>query len=204
MNEMINNMIGEKFVENKIEGNKIIKVFEFKNFEHDYEDIAQDINDYITDEPEELYFTYGICGDFDGDWISLDVDRCIDGIEEFLGNCSEEEIEEEYEWLSEHLNILREASGFDICFNADKKDYGITNELKVGDRVKAVIDIDNYDTIGKLGIVKGIDENGLYMVNFDDIIISYFMDRHTSVDCNHNCVNGHGLYCSKTDITKVE
>lgn len=112
---------GEKFLVKKIEGNKVIKISEWKEFEDNFDDIVQDINDYITDDPEELYYNYGIVMVFDS-FVWLDCDACIDGINEFLENCDEDELEE-YEWLQGYLYYLRKAEGFTIYLKNEAKDY---------------------------------------------------------------------------------
>jgi hypothetical protein len=114
-------MIGEKFIGKKIEGNKIIRISEFKSFDNCYEDIAYEINDSITDEPEELYNNYGIIMGFD-DFVGIDCDKCIDGINGFLDNCDADE-KEEYDWLEGYLNTLKEAEGFIIYFDSKIEDY---------------------------------------------------------------------------------
>lgn len=115
-------MFGEKFIERKIEGNKVINISEWKEFSFDYESIAQEINDMLTDDPEELYNTYGIAGDFDSDFVWIDCETCADGISEYLNNCDEDELEE-YAWLKEYLKPLYEAKGFTIYFQKEAKDY---------------------------------------------------------------------------------
>jgi hypothetical protein len=112
---------GEKFLVKKIEGNKVIKVSEWKEFEDNFEDIVQDINDSITDDPEELYYNYGIAMDFDS-FVWLDCDACIDGINEFLDNCDEDELKE-YDWLQGYLPYLKKAEGYTIYFKNEAKDY---------------------------------------------------------------------------------
>lgn len=113
---------GEKFIEKRIEGNKVIKVSEWKEFEDNFDDIVQDINDCITDDPEELYYNYGIAMDFDS-FFWLDCDACIDGINEFLDNCDDEDELEEYDWLQGYLYHLRKAEGYTIYLKNEAKDY---------------------------------------------------------------------------------
>ncbi len=115
-------MIGEKFIERKIDGNKVIKVSEWKEFDYDYSDIAQDINDHITDEPENLFNNYGIACDWDNDFVWLDCDACIDGINDYISALDADELED-YEWLTNYLPMLEKAKGFTIYFDSKKEDY---------------------------------------------------------------------------------
>jgi hypothetical protein len=113
---------GEKFIERKINDNKLINIYEFKTFEYDYEDIVQDINDFITDDVEQLYYDYGISQNFNEEWFMLDCDTCIDGINDYINALEEDEVED-YEWLKNYLPILEAAKGFTIYLQNDAKDY---------------------------------------------------------------------------------
>jgi len=56
---------GERLIERKVKGNKVINILEFKQFEEDYEEIARYLNDNWSDDPEELY-SVGVYIFFDG------------------------------------------------------------------------------------------------------------------------------------------
>ena len=107
-------MYGEKFIEKKIDGNKIIRISEFKDFKHNYLDLIEDLNDYITDDWEALadrtiYFNRS--EEFD----SFEVDVVLEWIEEIIQEKKEDEEEEgEYAWLEKWIKPLQEAKGFTI------------------------------------------------------------------------------------------
>ena len=110
------NMYGEKFIEKKIDGNKIIRINEFRDFNYNYLDLIEDINDNITDDWEaladkEIYFNR--LGEFD----SFEVDSILEWIEELIEEKKEEGEEEEYAWLEKWIKPLEEAKGFTIHLN---------------------------------------------------------------------------------------
>lgn len=111
-------MIGEKFVERKIEDNKVIIINEFKDFPYDYEQIAIYINDYVTDDYENLASIYGVYLDWE-DYYSIDCDLASEGLNELLLD-REEENKEGEEWdnteLKEYIKKLDEAEGYTIYF----------------------------------------------------------------------------------------
>jgi hypothetical protein len=112
-------MIGEKLIRKKIEGNKIIITKEFKHFSYDYNDIVQEINDYITDDPEELFNIYGICLGFD-DFYSIDATVLKEALEEYIEDADEDDVDiEKYKGFIEKL---KEADGFDIFLQMTKEE----------------------------------------------------------------------------------
>lgn len=119
---------GEKFIERKIEGNKVIHINEFKEFEGDYLGIVQDINDLITDDWEALIDNYGIQCDRTEDWYDLDCDMAYDALTLHIQEEREEyETEKEYledcrDWKTE-LALLEKAKGFTIYFHKEKDFY---------------------------------------------------------------------------------
>ena len=115
-------MIGEKLIEVKIDGNKINRISKFKEFNYDYLDIATQLNDKVNDDPEYL-FSRGLCIDYD-DFYSLDADNVLEWVEEIIDEKIQDgEDEEELEWLKNMIIPLREAKGFNIYLNKNKKDY---------------------------------------------------------------------------------
>lgn len=65
------------------------------------------------------------------------------------------------------------------------------NSFKVGDRVRCIKDVENYPSGGKLGTICDVD--GSYIgVAFDEEI-----SGHT---CGGICVDGHGLWCSASEL----
>lgn len=114
-------MYGEKFIEKKIDGNKIIRTSEFKDFKHNYLDLIEDLNDYITDDWEALadrtiYFNR--MGEFDN--------FVADSVLEWIGELIEEKKEDgeekgNYAWLEKWIKPLEEAKGFTIHLNYKPK-----------------------------------------------------------------------------------
>ena len=110
-------MYGEKFIEKKIDGNKIIRISEFKDFKHNYLDLIEDLNDYITDDWEALadrtiYFNR--MEEFD----NFEADSVLEWIEELIEEKKEDGEEEgEYAWLEKWIKPLEEAKGFTIHLN---------------------------------------------------------------------------------------
>jgi len=110
-------MYGEKFIEKKIEGNKIIRISEFKDFKHNYLDLIEDLNDYITDDWEALadrtiYFNR--MEEFD----NFEADSVLEWVEELIEEKKEDgETEEDYAWLQKWIKPLQEAKGFIIHLN---------------------------------------------------------------------------------------
>ena len=107
-------MYGEKFIEKKIDGNKIIRTSEFRDFKHNYLDLIEDLNDYITDDWEALadrtiYFNR--MEEFD----NFEVDSVLEWIEEIIEEKKEDGEEVgEYAWLEKWIKPLQEAKGFTI------------------------------------------------------------------------------------------
>lgn len=128
---------GQKFIEKKVEGDKVIIISEYKDFPIDFDNIANIINDSITDDWECQLNDYGLTMDYNGGWYSLDVDTCLDGlnnyyeyIESFIeenGYCFENEIDE----IQDLIDQLTIAKGFTIYFSRGKDYY--TNDKPKGD-----------------------------------------------------------------------
>jgi len=117
-------MIGEKFIERKIEGNKVIRTSEWKIFDFDYEKIAIEINDNITDDPEELYNSYGIAMDMDDGFFFIECEKCLEQINIILKQDKEEDDEDDWhDWLKEFIKPLEEAKNYTIYLTYDDKDY---------------------------------------------------------------------------------
>lgn len=117
-------MIGEKHLETKIEDNKKIEIYEFKEFEYDYEQIAIFFNDNVNDDPEDLY-SKGIYLDYDS-YYMLDADQVLESVLELIDEWKKENEEgEEYnlEELESFVRPLENASGFMIYFNRGKDAY---------------------------------------------------------------------------------
>ena len=115
-------MFGEKFIEKRIEGNKIIRVFEFKEVKYDYEQIAVYFNDYVTDDPEDL-FNKGIYLDYD-DFNSLDADLVLDWVHEKIEEEKRDNPEDyNIDELQSFIKPLEEAQGFTIHFKRDREFY---------------------------------------------------------------------------------
>ena len=126
-------MIGEKFIERKIEGNKIIVINEFKDFEDDYEKIVDWINDCVTDDWEDQYYTYGITSG-DAEYYTLECDQAIEGLGELLIEWETENKEGEehdVEKLKEIISTLEKAEGFIIHFRRPEGYY--TKNFKATD-----------------------------------------------------------------------
>lgn len=118
-------MIGEKFVERKIEGNKIITINEFKDFPYDYEDIAIWINDCVTDDYEDIFYSYGVMFDWD-DYYAIDINQAFEGLSELLDTWEEENKEGEendVDTLKKYIAELEKAQGYTIYFKRDKDYY---------------------------------------------------------------------------------
>src|SRR6056297_1693954 len=106
---------GEKFIKKEIKGNKISKIYEYKIFEDiDFDKIVSHVNDYITDDPEELYTTYGIALDYN-DFYGLDTDKLLETLEE-----RQDDIGEDY---SEFIKDLKKANGFYIRVDMEAKHF---------------------------------------------------------------------------------
>ncbi len=114
-------MIGEKFIEKKIEGNKIIIISEFKEFNYDFENIAQYFNDYIDDDPEVLY-NNGIYQDFN-DFYGLECERVLEKVEELLEEAQEEDEGIDKSIIKSFVKPLQEAKDFTIYFKRTKEQY---------------------------------------------------------------------------------
>jgi len=107
-------MYGEKFLEKKVEGNKVIRISEFKEFNHNYLDLIQDLNDYVTDD-WETQCDNGIYWGRDEDFNSFDANLVLNWVEELVEEKKEDEEEEEdYIWLSKWIKPLKEAKEFTI------------------------------------------------------------------------------------------
>lgn len=110
-------MYGEKFIEKKIDGNKIIRISEFKDFKYNYLDLIEDLNYYITDDWEALadrtiYFNR--MEEFD----NFEADSVLEWIKELIEEKKEDGEEEgEYAWLENWIKPLEEAKGFTIHLN---------------------------------------------------------------------------------------
>lgn len=115
-------MFGEKFIEKKIEGNKVIRISEFKEFDYNFREIAQELNDYFDDDPETQYYK-GLVQSFD-DLFCIDCDKISDWINDIIFD-NKEKLREYYEEgkLEEWLKELEKAKGFTIYFDNKKEDY---------------------------------------------------------------------------------
>jgi len=106
---------GEKFIKKEIVDNKISKIYEYKIFEDiDFDKIVSHVNDYITDDPEELYTTYGIALDYN-DFYGLDTDILLEALEE-----RQDDMGEDY---SEFIKDLENAQGFYIRVDMEAKNF---------------------------------------------------------------------------------
>lgn len=118
-------MIGEKFVERKVEGNKIITINEFKDFPYDYMELAVWINDCVTDDYEDIFHTYGVTFSWD-DLYAIDCDQAGEGLSELLETWEAENKEGEehdVETLKKYIAELDKAQGYTIYFTKDKDYY---------------------------------------------------------------------------------
>lgn len=111
-------MYGEKFLEKKIEGNKIIRISEFKKFNHNYLDLIEDLYDKVTDDCEALA-DKSIYIDRLDDFVSFNVDEVLAWVVELM----EEGEEEDIAWLEDWVKLLQEAKGFVIYFQNDAEMY---------------------------------------------------------------------------------
>ncbi len=110
-------MYGEKFINKKIEGNKIIRINEFRDFKHNFLDLIQDLNDRISDDWENL-LNNDIYSDREGDFDKFEADSVLNWIGEIIEEKKAEgEEPEEYAWLEEWIKPLKEAEGFTIHLN---------------------------------------------------------------------------------------
>jgi len=103
-------MKGEKFLEKKIEGNKIIRISEFKDFNYNFLELIQDLNDNITDDWEALQ-DRSINFNRNEDFHSFDVDTILDWIGEIIEDDGEYE---DFQYLKKWIKPLEEAKGFTI------------------------------------------------------------------------------------------
>jgi len=115
-------MYGEKFLEYKIEGNKIIRISEFKDFKYNYLDLIEDLNDRITDDYEALadrHIYFNRNEEFD----NFEVDYILEWIDELLEDNKNEddEFKEDYSWLTKWIKPLEEAKGFTIHIGLEPK-----------------------------------------------------------------------------------
>ena len=117
-------MYGEKFLELKIDGNKIIRISEFKKFNYDFLELINDLNNLITDDWETLQEKTIYVG-MDDEWYSFDVDIILDWIGDIITEKQQDgEEKEDYEWLSKWIKPLEEAKGFTIYLTqSDKNIY---------------------------------------------------------------------------------
>lgn len=69
-------MYGEKLTETKIENGKLIRVFDYKDFEHDYFELMNTINESVTDDYEVLHWN-GVFFNIEGDVDSFEVDKVL-------------------------------------------------------------------------------------------------------------------------------
>jgi len=109
---------GERWIENKIEDNKIIRISEFKVFSYDYSELIENIQDRITDDYEALA-EHKIYYDLDDNIDNFDVDALLEWLDELLYEAKESELmlEEDYDWFAEWRIRLEEAKGFVIHLN---------------------------------------------------------------------------------------
>lgn len=115
-------MKGERIIETKVDGNKITHTYEFRNFEGDFEGVASDVNDYITDDPEDMHI-FGLYLGFD-DFYSMDCDMVIEKIEEKIKEEKEMYGEKEStESWENHIKLLETAKGFTIYFSKTDEHY---------------------------------------------------------------------------------
>jgi len=108
-------MYGEKFIKHKIEGNKIIRISEFKNFDYDFLSLIQDLNDRVTDDWEALS-DRSIYFNLMEEFSTFDADMIFDWIGELITDSKDDE-DEDYTWLEEWIKPLEEAKGFIIHLN---------------------------------------------------------------------------------------
>lgn len=110
-------MYGEKFIEKRIEGNKIIRISEFKDFKYDYLELIEELYDNITDDWEALadrtiYFNR--MEEFD----RFDADAVLEWIEEIIQDSIEDDDDwDSCMWLRKWIKPLQEAKGFTIHLN---------------------------------------------------------------------------------------
>lgn len=113
---------GEKFVEKKVEGDKIVRISEWRKFDYDFEGVAVEMSDHVDDDPEAL-FGMGVYLGFD-DYHGIDAGIVHDKICELLETPKDDdEDEHQFEFLKRHLPALKEAYDYNITFNSKEKDY---------------------------------------------------------------------------------
>jgi len=112
---------GEKFIERKIEGNKVIITNEFKEFDFNYNLIADYVNDYVTDDPEELFLDYGVIYNYDEIYAIDCNDLLLEKIKELIKEAIKDG--EATNELVSFVLPLKEASGYTIYLNKIKGEY---------------------------------------------------------------------------------
>lgn len=111
---------GEKFIEMKVEGNKITRISEFRDFKHNFLDLIEDLNDFSDDDWETLADKSIYC-DRNEDFSLFDADEVLEWINEIIEErVDDEESEGEIDWLKKWIKPLEEAKGFTIHLNDDK------------------------------------------------------------------------------------
>lgn len=109
-------MIGEKLIEEKVEGNKLIRIFEFKDFPYDFEELLQDITYYHTDD-WEAHDDHEIYYDRLENFHSFDVDKVYEWLHEIIEEAKQDELydyNKDTFWAERWLKPLEEAQGFTI------------------------------------------------------------------------------------------
>lgn len=109
-------MYGEKFIERTVEGNKIIRIYEFKDFKHNYLDLIENLNDYVTDDWEALA-ERTIFHNYLGEFNNFEADYILEWVKELIEDKEDDEEESQYGWLKEWIKPLEEAKGFTIHIN---------------------------------------------------------------------------------------
>lgn len=130
------NWIAEKYIHNKVEGNKITRVHEFKDASHvDWENLVDDYDDYISDDWEDQ-MDAGLYCDRNGDITTIDVTMLFDYLNERcgsgLGCLCEDKDEDEYLCTGKILidryeEAFKEFEGFIVSYT-DENTYRVNEE----------------------------------------------------------------------------
>ena len=114
-------MYGEKFLEKKIKGNKIIRISEYKEFNYNYLELIENLNDLVTDD-WEAQLDHNIFMDRNEDFDSFEVDSVLEWVEEIIVEKREDEEDEgDIVWLTDWIKPLQEAKGFTIHLQHKEK-----------------------------------------------------------------------------------
>jgi hypothetical protein len=106
---------GERFIENKVEGNQVSRVHEWRMFPYDFEPLMQELCDYVSDD-WEIHADHGIYYNRSEEIDFFEADSVLDWIQEYIEN---RKTEDEYEqgdldYLEKWIKPLQEAAGFTI------------------------------------------------------------------------------------------